>query len=60
MGRLIRIEFLGSPTLVGLLVLSVVLAPFAFFYVLRCSVIVVDEVENPSAFLERWKARPQR
>jgi hypothetical protein len=54
MGKLTRYDFLGNKFV--FFVLFFILPPFAILYFLRCSVIVEEEMENPSEFLEKWKS----
>ena len=54
MGKLKRYEFLGNRLV--LLVLCIFLVPLGIVYFLQCSVCVEEEMENPSEFLDKWKA----
>jgi len=53
MGKLTRYEFLGNKLV--LLILCTLL-PLGIVYFLQCSVLVEEEMENPSEFLDKWKA----
>jgi hypothetical protein len=52
MGMIVRHEFLGSWTCVVLLSCTVIGIPLAFLYVLRTTVTVVEDMENPTEFLD--------
>lgn len=54
MGKLIRCEFLGNKLV--LLILCIFLFPLGIVYFLQCAVIVEEQMEKPSEFLEKWKS----
>jgi hypothetical protein len=57
MGQVVRHEFLGSRLYVFLLCLTVIGIPLAILYAKECTVTIVEEMENPSDFLETWKGK---
>ena len=57
MGKVVYHEFLGSRLYVAVLCLSVVGIPVALIYLLSCTVTIVEEIEEPSEYLEAWKRK---
>ncbi len=55
MGKLIRHEFIGNPYLFWILFILGITLPFAILYLIRATVTVEEELENPSEFLEAFR-----
>jgi hypothetical protein len=55
MGKIQRKEFIGSPILFILLCLSIVGIPAAILYLRSATVIVEEEVDDPTSFLEHYR-----
>ena len=60
MNKIIRHEFLGNWVLFLILCLSIAGIPIAVLYYKKCMVVVEEELENPSAFLETYRAGKRR
>ena len=56
MNKIIRRQFLGSWVLFLVLCLSILGIPVAILYYKESMVIVEEELENPSAFLDAYRA----
>jgi hypothetical protein len=54
--KIVRREFLGNWVLFLVLCLSIVGIPVAILYYKECMVVVEEELENPSAFLEAYRS----
>ena len=55
MGKIVRLEFIGSPVLFTLLCLSIIGIPAAILYIRAATAIVEEEVEDPTSFLEQYR-----
>lgn len=55
MGKIIRTEFIGNPVLFVLLYLSIVGIPAAILYLRSATVIVEEEVDDPTSFLQQYR-----
>jgi hypothetical protein len=56
MNRIVRFEFLGKRWLFWLLCFTGIGIPYAILYLLEGTVWVEEELENPGAFLEAFRA----
>jgi hypothetical protein len=56
MSKIIRRQFLGSWVLFLVLCLSILGIPIAILYYKEWTVIVEEELEDPSAFLDAYRA----
>jgi hypothetical protein len=57
MGKVVYHQFLGNRLYVVLLCLSVIGIPVAFVYSICCTVTIIEEIDEPSQFLEAWKQK---
>ena len=57
MNRIIRRQFLGSWILFFALCISILGIPIAILYYKEWMITVEEELENPSAFLDAYRAR---
>ena len=55
MGKIVRKEFIDSPILFILLCLTIIGIPAAILYLRASTVIVEEEVDDPTLFLEQYR-----
>lgn len=55
MGKIVRKEFIGSPILFVLLCMTIIGIPAAILYLRSATVIVEEEIDDPTLFLERYR-----
>ncbi len=56
MGKIVRHEFLGSRILFTLLCLTGIGIPAAVVYLIESTVTIEEELDNPTEFLEAFRA----
>lgn len=56
MAKIVRREFVGSRLLLFFLFIIPLCFPFAIIYLIESTVTVEEEMENPTAFLEAFRA----
>ena len=56
MGKIVRHEFLGSRFLFILLCLTGIGIPAAVLYLIKATVTIEEELDNPTEFLEAFRA----
>ncbi len=56
MGKIVRYEFLGSRWVFLLYCITVIGIPFGILYLLGSTVEVHEDLEDPTEFLEHWRA----
>jgi len=56
MGKIVRYEFLGIPTLFWFMCITVIGIPMAILYLISATVRVEESLEDPTQFLEKYRA----
>jgi hypothetical protein len=56
MAKIVRREFLGNPGVPVILCLTLVRIPLAVIHIIVCTVTVEEEIDDPTAFLEAFRA----
>ena len=56
MSKIVRRQFLGSWVLFFVLCLSILGIPIAILYYKESMIVIEEELENPSAFLDAYRA----
>jgi len=57
MAKIVRYDFLGSPSLFWLLCVTVLGIPMALLYLMTATVRIENEVEDAERFVAHFKAR---
>ena len=56
MNKVVRYEFLGSPLLFALLLLSGILLPFGIIYLLKQTLALHHQMDDPEEFVRQFRS----